>query len=105
MDHERVIPPQCKWGDGIVPIIFVCVLPHDLLSRLSSFARKSQFLREDHARLCSFDVHEYVARLQGKRCGLEFLVVIYSSGSGSKLKISLKLIMLLTMCNLLKALL
>ena len=51
---------------------FVCVLPHGSLSRLSSNDRKSQFLQEDHARFGSLDVHEYVARLQGKQCRLEF---------------------------------
>ena len=70
MDHERGTLPQCK--QGTVSIGFVCVLPHGSLSRLSSIDRKSQFLQEDHARLCSLYDHESVARLQGKRCGLEF---------------------------------
>ena len=68
---EWMTPPQGKWGDGTVPIRFVCVLQHGLLSRLSSIYRKSQFLQEDHARLCSLYDHEYVARLQGKQYSLE----------------------------------
>ena len=72
MDHEMewMTPPQCK--QGTVSIRFVCVLPHGSLSRLSSIDRKSQFLQEDHARLGSLYDHGSVARLQGKRCGLEF---------------------------------
>ena len=109
MDRERIewmTPPQCKQDCvGTVSIRFVCVLPHGSLPRLSSNHRKSQFLQEDHARLGSLYVHESVAKLQGKRCRLEFQWVDDPSGSGSKLKISLMLIMLLTVCNLLKALL
>ena len=109
MDRERMewmTPPQCKQDCvDTVSIGFVCVLLHGFLSRLSLIDRKSQFLQEDHARLGSLDVHESVARSQGKRCRLEFQPVADPSGSDSKLKISLMLIMLFTVCNLLKALL
>ena len=66
-------PPRCKQDCvDIVSMRFVCVLPHGFLSRPSSNDRKSQFLQEDHARLGSLYDHESVAKLQGKRCGLEF---------------------------------
>ena len=100
---EWMTPPQCK--QGAISIRFVCVLPHGSLSRHSSIDRNSQFLQEDHARFGSLYDHESVARLQGKQCRLEFQWVDDPSDSGSKLKISLMLIMLLTVCNLLKALL
>ena len=70
MDRERGTLPQCKWSDRTIPIRFVCVHVPSLYSKLSSFGRKSQFLQEDHARFCSLDVHESVARLQGKQYSL-----------------------------------
>ena len=101
---EWMTPPQCKQGCvGTVSMRFVCVLPHGFLSRLSLIDRKSQFLQEDHAMLGSLDVHEYVARSQGKQCRLEFQPVADPSGSDSKFKTFLMLIMLFTVCNLLKA--